>query len=528
MKLLFTLLPLLWSANSFAQVSFSPQTINFQSQVPGSPETVQITLNNQFDFKITIDSITTGKHFGENAFSFTGVPAEIDANAQASFNLVFEPKHNITHRSQLMIYTSNRGTFSAPVVADATASMNAYSFTNNLSGEALKSELIDFVTDNHTQQLGYNQGRDVMYMTSDNQSVNGNESTNTLEGVYTGTVITGYNNRQAAQNMGFNTEHTFPQSFFNSDFPMRGDIHHLFPTKQQSNSARANYPFGVVTNNPTYSEGGSLGVPGLFEPRDKQKGPTARAMMYFVLRYGDYNNFYNQQEGILLEWNQNHAPTTFDQNRNDAIESAQGNRNPFVDYPQFAQRMKTLAGNADLDPIEKLILSNDEIDNGIEQNHTRYALSLRNDGNTAIDITGFDLDTTYVAYRNTPQLPLTLQAGEGLQINLFFKPADLTEVDELFTIETTAGNYTANLKADFGVMSVNNIKSKPLHLYPNPVRNTLNFSSTVNRVTVYEITGKKLIESQNTNSLNLESIGKGLFLVRTEYNGSTKIHKIVR
>ena len=514
--------------SSKAQINITPGNLSFQSQVPAQPETLQVTLTNAYDFKVVIDSISTGIHFGENAFSFAGVPAELEAAESAVIDVIFQPVHNILHRTQLMVYTGSRGTFSAPVEALASAANTAYSPTNNLSGEALRSALEDFVTNNHTQQLGYNQGRDVMYMTSDNQSVNGNESTNTLECVYTGTRITGYNNRQAAQNMGFNTEHTFPQSLFNSNFPMRGDIHHLFPTTQQSNSARANYPFGRVTNNPTYSNGGSLGTPGLFEPRDKQKGPAARAMMYFVLRYGDYNSFYEQQEGVLMNWNESFAPTTFDQNRNNYIENAQGNRNPFVDYPQFAARMKTLSGNADFDPEAALSISNDLIDNGSEQVHTLYALSLRNKGNTTVNINGFNLDTTYVAYRNTPSFPISLAAGEGLQIDLVFKPASSVQVDETLTIESTARHYAVNLKADFGVLNVNNNVQKSLHLYPNPVQNTLYFTEAVKHVTVYDMTGKRILQTQNTREINVQNIGRGMFLVKTEYNGDVQMHKLIR
>ncbi|MGB3618200.1 MAG: endonuclease, partial [Catalinimonas sp.] len=32
-----------------------------------------------------------------------------------------------------------------------------------------------------------------------------------------------------------NTEHTIPQSFFNSNEPMRADLHHLFPTHKDVN-----------------------------------------------------------------------------------------------------------------------------------------------------------------------------------------------------------------------------------------------------------------------------------------------------
>ena len=55
---------------------------------------------------------------------------------------------------------------------------------------------------------------------------------------------------------GFNTEHTFPQSFFSQNLPMRSDLFHIFPTLATANSERANFPFGVVSQ-----ASGSLAAP---------------------------------------------------------------------------------------------------------------------------------------------------------------------------------------------------------------------------------------------------------------------------
>ena len=68
-----------------------------------------------------------------------------------------------------------------------------------------------------------------MYSSIDN--VNGQ-----IIGVYTGYTITS-NNRSDAFNKGINTEHVWPQGLFDKDEPMRGDIHHLFPTRIEANSA---------------------------------------------------------------------------------------------------------------------------------------------------------------------------------------------------------------------------------------------------------------------------------------------------
>jgi len=39
----------------------------------------------------------------------------------------------------------------------------------------------------------------------------------------------------------------------------------------------------------------------------------------------------------LLEWNISFLPDSFEEDRNDTVESFQDNRNPFIDLPQFAE-----------------------------------------------------------------------------------------------------------------------------------------------------------------------------------------------
>ncbi|MDR9488575.1 endonuclease [Salibacter sp.] len=515
-----------------AQITFDQNLIQMNAQVPGSTVSTQVELTNEYTQDLTIDSITLWKHFGTSAFTISPASTTIGGNSSITVDIDFSPVHNVTHYSQLMVYTQDRGTFSIPVEADAEASMNVYTGTDNRSGQNLKNVLESIVTNNHTNQLGYSPARDAMFMTSDNQKVNGNEPVNTLECVYTGTQVTNYNDRQDAQNQGFNTEHTFPQSLFNSNFPMKGDIHHLFPTTQQSNSARANYPFGYV-NNPSWSNGGSKGNNSTFEPRDSQKGRSARAMMYFVLRYGDYSSFYQGQESLLLDWHRTYDPTQFDRNRNDAVENAQGNRNPFVDYPQFMDRMKSLVGNADFDEVNNLVVSNDTIDNGGRSSNTNYAVSVRNDGNRDVEITGLSVtDTMFVNYRNVSGFPITLKPGEGVEIDVVFKFATVLgtsqiDVDEDLTIETNNGDESVKLLASWESNSVDELAKNKASIYPNPVKNTLWFTDQVESARLYDATGKLLLEEQNTKSLDLSNLPKGLFFVKFSFNGVEQVEKIV-
>ncbi|RYE21249.1 MAG: hypothetical protein EOP45_09840, partial [Sphingobacteriaceae bacterium] len=91
-----------------------------------------------------------------------------------------------------------------------------------------------------------------------------------------------------------NCEHTWPQSFFNKEGAMRSDLHHLFPTLSTPNSKRGSFPFGLASEGKvTYSTSSGSKLISLsdstsvFEPSNIQKGNTARAFLYFYLRYYD-------------------------------------------------------------------------------------------------------------------------------------------------------------------------------------------------------------------------------------------------
>ena len=146
---------------------------------------------------------------------------------------------------------------------------------------------------------------------------------------------------------GMNAEHGWPQGYFNKAYPMKSDLHHIFPTFVTPNSARANLPFAVIEK-PVYStaNGTKMNSEG-FEPADNIKGDTARAMLYFVVRYYDrnirdgmnYKNFWANRVPMFLEWNRKDPPDSNELRRNELINQFQGNRNPFVDDPSLADRI---------------------------------------------------------------------------------------------------------------------------------------------------------------------------------------------
>ena len=68
-----------------------------------------------------------------------------------------------------------------------------------------------------------------------------------------------------------------------------------------------------------------------------------------------------------------------------------------------------------------------------------------------------------------------------------------------------------------------------LQMYPNPISDggTVNFSSQVEKIELFNIAGQKVVESQSQ-SLTLNGLGQGLYTVKTlNSDGSVGIHKLI-
>jgi deoxyribonuclease I len=144
-----------------------------------------------------------------------------------------------------------------------------------------------------------------------------------------------------------NTEHIVPQSWFAGAEPMKGDLHHLFVCEPDCNITRSNFPFAdfdfykpeshdeMIQNNCGVSTGYE------FEP-EHGKGTAARAMLYFFLRYPKrVKKEFKKKVNIplLIRWNEEFPPTLYEKHRNQAIFYIQGNRNPFIDFPDLSKKI---------------------------------------------------------------------------------------------------------------------------------------------------------------------------------------------
>lgn len=186
---------------------------------------------------------------------------------------------------------------------------------------------------------------------------------------------------------GINQEHIWAKSNGFEDAGAggaRGDPMHLWAGNGNTNREHNNEFFGNVDKSKTYKDMGSKysnqsgnyvgtsltnGTSKVFEPQDSDKGDIARAVFYMVARYNDLagtettisgdepnlelvdtgsapNMGYQSSKPVtgkmgllsdLLEWNRLDPPDEYEIHRNNLLfENYTNNRNPFIDFPQWA------------------------------------------------------------------------------------------------------------------------------------------------------------------------------------------------
>lgn len=154
-----------------------------------------------------------------------------------------------------------------------------------------------------------------------------------------------------------NIEHVFPMSWTLKRFGCRdrdqcrrispefnrieADMHNLYPAIGEINQARSSYAFDMIDG-----ERRNFGRCDFeidqhrhrAEPRPASRGNIARAMFYMHDKYG--LTIFKQQGELLKQWHREDPPDAEERRRNDAIEKVQGTRNPFIDRPGLAYRLR--------------------------------------------------------------------------------------------------------------------------------------------------------------------------------------------
>ena len=367
---------------------------------------------------------------------------------------------------------------------------NGYYDSASGSNYELKTQLFEIIN-NHIDQ-GYN-ALDDFYTTNDTDIYYEND--NTILDIYSenplGTDPYNFSTEDSCGNYlsegdCYNKEHIIPQSTFGSNYPMKSDAHQVLPTDGRVNGFRSAYPFGVVgqnlvsqsgISNPTQNgsklgnnlnEGYSIGYTNIvFEPIDEFKGDIARIYFYFITRYenlvsswSSYDMFDGSSDkvlqdtflNILINWHLNDPVSQKEIDRNNQIYLFQGNRNPFIDQPEYVEEIWSSTNDNESPSVPTNIQLFDITDNTFQLSWDSSSDNVSVDSyNIYID------DIFYVNTENTSYLISGLSANTYYCITLialdqsgnssFFSQEECTSTlnqstttDELFISEYIEGS----------------------------------------------------------------------------------------
>ena len=243
----------------------------------------------------------------------------------------------------------------------------------------------------------------------------------------------------------WNREHTWPQSWFNEQSTPRSDLFHVYPTDGYVNGRRSNYPYGEV-NKPTYTSGNgsklgpcvTSGYSGtVFEPIDEYKGDIARGYFYMSVRYYSEDSGWSSSDmtnkseirpwamAMLLRWNDADPVSQKEIDRNNAVYGYQGNRNPFIDHPEYAH----MIWDPDWSSTSYAITCNSASHGSIAAPSSAIAGTLVT--LTATPDAGYELDTWTVA--KTDDASTTIAVND----NSFVMPDYAVTVGATFKVNNT-------------------------------------------------------------------------------------------
>ncbi|HET7361644.1 MAG TPA: endonuclease [Salinimicrobium sp.] len=183
----------------------------------------------------------------------------------------------------------------------------------------------------------------------------------------------------------FNTEHIYPRSYLTSN--AMADLHNLRTADANINESRSNFPY-------TNGKGEyKLVNYNSFFPGDEWRGDVARMIMYMNLRYDEsFKNMGGLE--LFLEWNAEDPVSFLENQRNEIIYKAQGNRNPFIDNPNLATRIwggKTAENLWNGEPTEEPTSETIFFSEYIEGSEFNKALEIVNLSGEEVDLSSYSI-----------------------------------------------------------------------------------------------------------------------------------------
>lgn len=274
-----------------------------------------------------------------------------------------------------------------------------YDGTNGLTGETLKVKLHQIINDHEVRSYG--EFRDMILPDLD-------QDPNNAENImlfYKNASIPIENFASNNESDFWNREHTWPSSHgFNNEDTAYTDVHNLRPSDASINSSKSNKDFNDVENIEENAEGEAPDTytnADFWDPRDEIKGDVARILFYMATRYEsasldlelvDRISFSGDPElGVLftlIQWHTQDPVDAAERERHEGAFGYQGNRNPFIDHPEWVNEIWGSATTPNL-IINDLNFSSDfgnvEIGSTLEQQYEINAYNLTNDVSVVVE-----------------------------------------------------------------------------------------------------------------------------------------------
>lgn len=353
-------------------------------------------------------------------------------------------------------------------------------------------------------------------------------------------------------------EHTWPQSWMPSnmgnpnwpnapggskELPEYNDLHNLFPAHQaNANGRRSNNPFDEVIT-ATYTSPTGLGVVGrdsvnriAYEPRPEQKGDIARALFYMATCYHGINGLNwsipsQQSIELLKQWHQMDPPDDFEIARNEFVAQTQGNRNPFIDFPIWVNRInfRNMSYVADTTPTQPKITITSPLASDTWGIGKRLLISWLSQDIDSVDVF-LSLDSMQTWLSGGTHLA-TIDSFSVMAVSPFTTPFGIV-------IAKDKNSSTADTSAYFALDMTNTLREtqllSKLQVYPNPFSSSfyIHWSepNTAAEITLLNVMGSEMkrLEITESTEVNVSDLPVGIYFLQVKTGGKQVTQKLVK
>jgi hypothetical protein len=271
-------------------------------------------------------------------------------------------------------------------------------------------------------------------------------------------------------------------------------------------------------------------------------------MFYFITRYPvNYGSFLNEtQESVFREWNKLDPVGVVESNRNNAIALLQLKRNPFIDHPEFVDRIYSFITNnshpvfAQLDVLPLKV----NFDSTLINNSKSRQIYIANSGSAQLLIDSISIsDPRFSITTNN----LFIEPYSYSKISLQFNPDSIKNYSAMLNVYSNVGMKSVALTGHGkdNTVNVEDIITTPLIFsleqnYPNPFNPSTKISwqspiGSWQSLKIYDIIGNEVATLVNEYRdagnyevvFNAVSLSSGIYFYQLESGNYFQTRKMI-